>query len=74
MRLASYFMYVSGIAFVTLAIVGYLKDPRIYMAHLGAAVFGVILCASGIAAHRIAVSRDQQPSQALQRKAGSSVV
>ena len=73
-RLTSYFLCVSGFAFIAVAILGYLKDPRIYIAHLLAAVFGVIVGATGVAFHRSSASSDQQPNQALPPKVGSSDV
>ena len=59
-------MYASGAAFVGIAIFGYFKEPGFFMGHLVAAVFGVVLSVSGVAAHRIAGSRAQRPNQALQ--------
>jgi hypothetical protein len=71
---AAYFLYASGIAFIALAIIGYLKEPRLFMPHLLAAVFGVILTVSGAAYHRVAGSRAQRPNQALKRTVGGSDV
>ena len=65
-RVAAYFMYASGVAFIAIAIFGYFKEPGFFMGHLVAAVFGVVLSVSGVAAHRIAGSRAQRPNQALQ--------
>jgi hypothetical protein len=68
-RVAAYFLCVSGIAFVAFAIIGYLKEPRLFMPHLLAAVFGVILTIAGVAYHRVAGSRTQRPNQAMERTA-----
>jgi len=59
-RTAALFMYASGIVFLTVAVVGYLKEPRMIIGHGLAAAFGVILLIGGAAFHRVAGKRDRK--------------
>lgn len=65
-RVAAYFMYASGAAFIAIAVIGYIKEPRMFMPHLLAVIFGVVLSVSGIFFHRVASSRAQRPNQSMQ--------
>ena len=66
-RVAAYFMYASGAAFIAIAIIGYMKEPHIFMPHLFAVVFGAVLSISGMFFHRVASTRAQRPNQTMQR-------
>jgi len=56
-RTAAFFMYVSGVVFLAVAVIGYFREPRMIIAHGLAAAFGVILVVGGAGFHRIAGKR-----------------
>ena len=56
-RVAAYFLYALGIVFGVLAIVGYLKEPRMILAHLLAGAASIVFLVSGVAYHRVAAKK-----------------
>ena len=58
-RTAAFFMYASGIVFLAVAVLGYIKEPSLIIGHGLAAAFGVVLLVGGAAFHRVAGKRDR---------------
>jgi hypothetical protein len=68
-RVVAYFLYALSAVLIAVAIVGYLKEPKLIVPHAFAAASGIVLFVSGVAYHRVASSRAQGPNQSMETTA-----